>query len=167
MKRIECNDTDCIRLKGSNALIYGFGYHDIFGDVLRSPHYSKYAKAPVMTLLGLDIEILLKGIIMTATGTEPWKGNSKNGHSIKYLFEQIPQPCINHIYKELSLGGFSEDKSKEMISQIDFAFVEFRYNYEKVEQRIDPTHEDFLKKLWTIVYELSLKAQQEYRDNYV
>ena len=166
MEKIKCKDTDSIRLKGSNALIYGFGYHDIFGDVLRSPHFSDYAKAPVMTLLGLDIEICLKGIIMTTFGTEPWKGDARKGHSIKFLLRQIPQPSMKCIYEDLSNNGFSEDKSKELISKLDKAFVDYRYHYENVEQEIDSTSEEFLKKLWMIIYELSLRAQKKYMDNY-
>ena len=166
MEKINCKDINSIRLKGSNALAYGFGYHDIFGDVLKSPQYSDYAKAPVMTLLGLNIEICLKGIIMTVFGTEPWR-DTKKGHSIEFLLEHIPPAHTKHIYEALSNCGFSEDKSKEMISKIDKAFVDYRYHYENVEQEIDLLSEKFLKNMWSIIYELSLKAQQEYMDNYI
>lgn len=167
MEKIKCKDKDSIQQKGSNALIYGFGYHDIFGDVLTSPHYSKYAKAPVMTLLGLNIEICIKGIIMTTLGTEPWKGDVKKGHSIEFLLEHVPQTFLDCIYEGLSNNGFSEAKSKEMISKLDKAFVDYRYHYENVEQEIDTSSEEFLNKLWTIIYELSLRAQKEYMYNRV
>ncbi len=167
MEKIKSKDRDSIRSKGSNALIYGFGYHDIFGDVLGSPHLSEYGKAPVMTLLGLNIEICLKGIIMTMLGTEPWKGDAKKGHSIKFLLEHIPQTCMEWIYEDLSSHEFPEDKAKAMISKLDKAFVDYRYHYENVEQEIDSLSEDFLQKLWNIIYELSLKVQREYMDNYV
>ena len=167
MEKIKCKDKDSIQLKGSNALIYGFGYHDIFGDVLKSPHYSEYAKAPVMTLLGLNIEICLKGIIMITFGTEPWKRDAKKGHSIEYLLDHVPETIVEYIYEGLSNNGFPEENSKEMISKLDKAFVDYRYHYENVEQEIDSTSEEFLRKLWMIIYELSLRTQQEYMDNYV
>ena len=165
MDKIKCEGKDCIRLKGSNALIYGFGYHDIFGDVLRSPHYSEFAKAPVMTLLGLNIEILLKGIIMVTSGEESWKG--KQGHSIKFLLTQIPQAKVECVYEELSNNGFSKDQSIAMISEMDKAFVDYRYHYENANQTIDSLHEEFLKRFWMIIYEILLVAQQEYIDQYV
>jgi hypothetical protein len=104
---------------------------------------------------------------MTSFGTEPWKGDTRKGHSIELLLKQMPQSSMKCIYEDLSNNGFSEDKSKELISKLDKAFVDYRYHYENVEQEIDSTSEEFLRKLWMIIYELSLRAQQEYMDNYV
>lgn len=159
---------ESVKRRGSDAIIYGIEYHTIFGDVVRTDRYSKYRKAPTLTLVSLNIEICLKGITMVRTGEEPWMQwkKSKQKHNLKRLYHTMPEKYIKMGYEMFEKNGYERKMTDSKMEQVADSFMKFRYNYEtEDDSEISEDKEHFLKVFWDIAYELCMQAQTEHRDN--
>ena len=157
---------DVIMKRGSDAIIYGIEYYTIFGDTIRTNRYTKYRKAPTLSLVAFNIETCLKGIIMAISGIELWnEWKAKQKHSLCKLFHSLPDSYMQKGYVKFADAGYEKKSVDSLLEQSAYAYTQFRYYYQNEgDADISKDVEKFLKLFWNIAYDLSLDAQLEYRE---
>lgn len=158
-----------IQRKGSDAIIYGIEYYEMWRKIVQDKHYTNYRRAPAITMMALNIEIFLKAFVMVETGKEPWrkKDNRKNGHRLRKLYEWIPDHIKRVISEKMESEGFVANELERMLLIVENLFVDYRYAYEIKMLTIEDRQEAFLKALQRSLYTVSHDVQREYMDHCV
>ncbi len=154
-------ERELLKRMGSSAFIYGDAYHLVFGEVIKSKQYSDYTKAPVLSLVAFNIEIMLKSIIMLQNGEK------ETGHELSKLFKKLPEETRTKFYQKFNERGYDNKATNSMIKKTNKAFVDFRYKYENNELAISEEIEEFLKTFWEIAHEINLDAEDYNQKNEV
>jgi hypothetical protein len=111
---------------------------DIYEKHLLAAPPNGAAMAPFVVNIAFAIELFLKALAMQ-------HGKKLHGHEIKRLFKKLPSPAKNEIDHHLQKLSFTSewaegiktmDDLRDVLDEIDTAFVDWRYLHEDTRKRL-------------------------------